>query len=267
VSAAARVVAVDWSGRRSGAARSIWLAEVRDGHVARLEDGRTRDAVADHLVALAADGDPLVVGLDFSFSLPAWFLRLRGYTWAPELWDAATDEAETWLADVAPPFWGTRGRPRPDLPAHLRATEARLAVGSITPKSTFQVSGAGSVGAGSLRGFPVLHRLRTAGFAVWPFDDASVPVLFEIWPRLLTGPVVKTSADARARYLSDHDVDLPPVLRDRAVASDDAFDAVVSALVMARHVDDLFARRAVDDGTTRLEGEVWCPPPARVGVR
>src|SRR5262245_18910974 len=159
----------------------------------------------------------MVVGLDFSFSLPAWFLRERGYGSAPELWVASSVEAEAWLTDVRPPFWGTTGHPRPELPAHLRVTEAALVVGSTAPKSTFQVSGAGSVGAGSLRGFPVLHRLRGAGFAVWPFDDATSPVLFEVWPRLLTGPVVKTRADARARYLDAHEYELPPSLRDRAI--------------------------------------------------
>lgn len=265
--ARARVVALDWSGRRTGAERSIWLAEVRTGGIdergselVRLEDGRTRDQIADHLVELAGEDGDLVVGLDFSFSLPAWFLQARGWSSAAELWDVATDESEDWLRDVRPPFWGTRGHRRPRLPeGGLRATERSIAVGGITPKSTFQVSGAGSVGAGSLRGFPVLARLRAAGFSVWPFDDAVPPVLFEVWPRLLTGPVVKSCPDARACYVDEHLPDLDPELRSRAVRSDDAFDAAVSAVVMARHVHDLLSRRRATDERTRFEGAVWCP--------
>jgi hypothetical protein len=62
-----RVVAVDWSGRASGEQRAIWLAEVRDGELTRLEAGRTRDEVAEHVVALAADDPDLVVGFDSPF--------------------------------------------------------------------------------------------------------------------------------------------------------------------------------------------------------
>ena len=41
--------------------------------------GRTRAQLGDHLVA-RADADPgLVVGFDFSFSFPAWFLDERGF--------------------------------------------------------------------------------------------------------------------------------------------------------------------------------------------
>jgi hypothetical protein len=271
-----RVVAVDWSGRRRGERRSIWLAEVHDGTVTRVEDGRSREEIVEHLLAhtgelassdAAGRGDGLVVGFDFSFSLPAWFLRERGYASACELWDAAAHEAETWLTDLTPPFWGRRGCPRPDVASHLRETEAAVgSVHGIRPKSTFQVSGAGSVGAGSLRGFPALARLRAHGFSVWPFDDAVLPAVFEVWPRLLTGPVVKSDRDARTRYLDERFPELPAHARDPAVASDDAFDALVSALVMARHVDELCSAARRDDAVTRLEGAIWEPgrAPTRV---
>lgn len=73
-----RVIAIDWSGATSGARRRIWLAEYRDGEVARLECGKSRDQIADHLIELAECDPDLVVGLDFAFSLPAWFLDERG---------------------------------------------------------------------------------------------------------------------------------------------------------------------------------------------
>ena len=37
-------------------------------------------------------------------------------------------------------------------------------------KSIFQLVGNGQVGAGSVRGMPLVARLRAAGLAIWPFD-------------------------------------------------------------------------------------------------
>ena len=134
------------------------------------------------------------------------------------------------------------------------------AVGGIRPKSTFQIGGAGSVGTGSVRGWPALVRLREAGFAIWPFDvPASPPVAVEIYPRVFTGPVVKSSASARADLLDARYPALPPRLRDHAVASEDAFDAAVSALAMSSHEDELRALPRVDDEMGRREGRVWTP--------
>jgi hypothetical protein len=255
------VVAVDWSGRRTGEQRFLWLAEAADGVLVRLEAGRTRAALVDELVALAADGAAPVVGLDFSFSLPAWFLDARGYAGAPELWAAAAVDGERWLQECPEPFWGLTGRKRPDGHEQFRVTESSLAaVGGIRPKSTFQIGGAGSVGTGSVRGFPALLRLRAAGFAIWPFDaPARPPVAIEIYPRSLTGAVVKSDPLARIAYLAAHVPDLEPGLRDRAIASEDAFDAAVSALVMSRHEAALRNLRALDEPVARREGWVWSP--------
>ena len=45
-----RVMGIDWSGAVAGAAQKIWLAEVRDGEVVRLEAGRGRREMAEHLI-------------------------------------------------------------------------------------------------------------------------------------------------------------------------------------------------------------------------
>jgi len=255
------VLAVDWSGRQRGEQHFIWTGEARHDELRRLECGLTRMQLIDALIARAEDDTGLVVGFDFSFSLPAWFLDAQGYESAPELWDAAARDGETWLRECAPPFWGRPGRPRPPLREHFRSTETRLAaVGGIRPKSTFQIGGAGSVGTGSVRGFPMLARLRRAGFSVWPFDEpAWPPVVVEIYPRALTGAVVKSNRDARRAYVDDHHPGLAPELRDLSVASEDAFDAAVSALVMAREESALRALPAIDDPVARREGWVWTP--------
>ena len=256
------VLAVDWSGRRLGEQRYLWIAEAVDGVLVGLEAGRSRVALIDHLVARVEADPTLVVGFDFSFSLPVWFLDDRGYATAPELWDAATSEGEAWLQSSAPPFWGRPGRPRPLLTEHFRITEARIgAVGGIRPKSTFQIGGAGSVGTGSVRGFPALVRLRTAGFAIWPFDvPARPPVVVEIYPRTLTGAVVKSDPAARVAHLNRHHPALDPELRARAIASEDAFDAAVSALVMSRYESALRDLPTLHDPVVQREGWVWSPP-------
>ncbi|MBV9665676.1 MAG: hypothetical protein JOZ37_17055, partial [Actinobacteria bacterium] len=81
-----RVVAVDWSGRAQGGERYRWAAEVVDGELVSLRDGWDIDSLFTHLVALAEDDD-IAVGLDFSFSLPAWFLDTLGVADGPALWD------------------------------------------------------------------------------------------------------------------------------------------------------------------------------------
>ena len=262
-----RVVAVDWSGRATAAAAYLWLAEARFGEhgaeLVRLECGRTREQVVDHLVTLLDDG-PLVVGLDFSFALPGWWLAQEGYRDGPGLWAAAVDQGEAWLQQCAPPFWGRPGCPKPPggPDAGLRVTERALSVGGIAPKSTFQIGGAGAVGTGSVRGWPLLLRLRDAGYAVWPFTaPASPPLVVEVWPRLCTGPVVKSDAHARVRYVQTHLAHVQGEVRDLMCASEDAFDAGCTALVMAEHASTFACLDAPVDPLARCEGWVWSPTP------
>jgi len=249
-----RIVAIDWSGRRAGERRAIWAGHAQDGRLIALEGGRTRAEVVADLIALVATTERLVVGLDFSFSAPSWFLAQLGLASAYELWDAADLYGEQWLHECADPFWGRPGRRRPNLVGHLRRTEV-----GIGAKSVFQIGGAGAVGTGSWRGMPFLRQLRNAGFSIWPFDPPGWPRVIEIYPRLLTGPVVKSSKEARIAFLADRrwcfDGDLAAV----AASSDDAFDAAISALVMAEHAVALAELEMVIDPVARLEGQVWKP--------
>jgi uncharacterized protein DUF429 len=258
-----RVLAVDWSGARLGPERHIWLAEARSAHsLVRLEAGRDRQALAVHLLAEATRDPRLVIGLDFSFGFPAWFTQtVLGVADGPSAWAQVARLGETWLASCEPPFWGRPGRGRPTLagPA-LRWTERAVprAAGSV-PKSVFQVGGAGSVGTGSLRGMPLLLRLREAGACVWPFQAGGWPLVIEIYPRLLTGRVAKSQAAAREALLAREFPDLDVGHRRLAVASEDAFDAAVSALVMARHVADLADLPPLADPPAHQEGRIWHP--------
>jgi len=107
------VVAVDWSGRRQAAAAHIWSAQVRGDELVALECGRSGAEVAAWLVARAEREPRVVVGLDFAFSFPAWFLATLGVASGPELWAVAERCGEGWLAGCPFPFWGRRARWKP----------------------------------------------------------------------------------------------------------------------------------------------------------
>ena len=216
-----RILAVDWSGARTGAHRAIWLAEARDGRIVRLEGGRSREQLVAHLLEEAERNPELVAGLDFAFSLPEWFLRAQGIDGVSNAWDLVSREAEAWLCDPEPPFWRERKPPGDG----FRRTE--LECGG-RPKSVFQLVGAGQVGTGSLRGIPFLPQLRER-FAIWPFDEPRLPLLVEIYPRLYA--------------------------RDGAYPNEHARDAAVSALAMSRWRSDW--RRLPHDPAYALEGRIW----------
>jgi len=74
-----------------------------------------------HLLSLS--GEPVVVGLDFAFSFPAWYVRERGWTAVREVWSAIADEGELLLDEERDPFWGrSSGQGVPE-ERRLRATE------------------------------------------------------------------------------------------------------------------------------------------------
>ncbi|MDQ3811284.1 MAG: DUF429 domain-containing protein [Chloroflexota bacterium] len=250
-----RTIAVDWSGALAGSARHIWLAEAdQAGRLVRLSGGRAREQVAHDLLATMAEQSRVVIGLDFAFSFPSWYLRALGVDGGGPLWAQVAKHGERWLRECQPPFWGRPGKRRPLLEEHFRATERRLHQFGV--KSAFQIGGAGAVGTGSIRGMPLLQRLRAGGASIWPFDPPGWPLVVEIYPRALTGAVIKSSATARRAYLAQR---YPLLLESFAVLTEDAFDAAVSALVMAEHGDELSSLAAVDDAEARLEGRVWVP--------
>jgi hypothetical protein len=252
-----RVLAVDWSGAMERERRRIWLAEASpDGErLLRLEDGRSREELAEHLVEELPPGTEAVVGLDFAFGVPAWFAARLGARSGDELWACVAEQAEGWLAGCAPPFWGRPGRRRPELPAHFRLTEAAHA----SAKSVFQIGGAGAVGTGSLRGMPLLRVLRTAGFSIWPFHDEGWPRAVEIYPRHFTRPVRKSSAGARAAYLELFHPRLARAHVRLAASSEHAFDAAVAALGMSEALARGAGFPPAADAVERLEGAIWAP--------
>lgn len=254
-------VAVDWSGAKRPAGK-IWIAHANDGALRELDPLETRDQVVAQLVQHWRRNPDTVAGLDFGFSFPAWFLRHHLLSNAFDLWDLARRDGERWLRECDWPFWGRPGKRKPDLQADHRRTEQRVgSIKGVSPKSCFQIGGAGAVGTGTIRGMPFLMRLREEGCAVWPFDKLRQPLLVEIYPRALTGEVIKSSTECRAEYLQRWP-QLTPALAERAIRSEDAFDAAVSALIMDAHINTFRCLENGDD-VAQVEGEIWVPeaPP------
>ncbi len=250
------VIAVDWSGDAHLARSRIYLAEATEpGQLTRLEAGRTRAELTAHVLA----SNLTAVGLDFGFAFPAAFMEQLGVRSAPDLWRLVAERGEAWIAACAPPFWGRPGRPRTSMPQFRKTELAVPRTSGIGPKSMFQNGGAGAVGTGSIRGMPLLLALHAAGATIWPYVSGAAPVVVEIYPRLLTGPVRKANAAARRAHLDQRWPLLQPEFRERATNSEDAFDAAVSALVMIEHVADLSNLPAEQDPVFQREGRIWHP--------
>ena len=291
-----RVVGIDWSGRIDSAGQrrhiwaGIWTRDNAGNITVKLESGRTRVEIAEWLIALSAGTPRMIVGFDFCFSYPAWFVRdEHSCKSAPAFWQhlADHDHAERWLtrSHEDPRFWG-KPHKRPaefsgehlhrmmratdidcKLIAHIPEAERQARVKGITPKSVFQIGGSGSVGTASLRGFPVLLRLREAGFRIWPFDRplTSKPLVVEMYTRLNTGAVHKSNPASRAAYLLRKRREDPAyaalsrTVMQRARGSEDAFDALVSTMVMAARRDSFATLPKPRDPLHGIEGWTWAP--------
>jgi len=285
---------IDAPGQRRHIWAGIWTQSANGKPRIQLEAGRTREEVADWLIELSAETPNMAVSVDCCFSYPAWFLQEHGCATVFEFWQkAASGLAEQWLAreceGVARDerFWG-KPHKRPaqfcgpgyrsmfrfadydnKIAQALEGGDAERAakMRGITPKSPFQIGGSGSVGTGSLRAMPFLLRLHAAGFRVWPFESAArnKPLLVEMYTRLLTGPVAKSNEAARAAYLKarrKNDAVYAGISRGvyaKALGSEDAFDALVSAMEMARHEDEFAKLKATKDAVLLLEGLTWRP--------
>jgi hypothetical protein len=221
------VIAVDWSGARRP--KGIWLAVVRDGGLVESRALRTREEAVQYLL----DAEPpLVAGFDFSFGVPEWFARANGCASIDDVWTRAARDGERWLEPTRP-FW----RDRCDVPPERRFRRCELRYPAA--KSIFQLVGNGQVGAGSVRGMPLLAEMRAKGVAIWPFDAPAERTAFEIYPSALR----------------------PFAPEAGPFPSNDERDAVCSALVMWDARETVAALKAATDPTTRLEGDVWAPTP------
>lgn len=297
-----RIIGIDWSGRVDAAGQrrhiwaGIWTQDAAGRITVKLESGRTRDEITTWLIGLAYETPAMVIGFDFCFSYPAWFVRdEHAVATAPEFWKRVVEQGhgERWLARGAEDrrFWG-KPHKRPaefsgdhlhrmmratdidcKMISHIPEPERQARMKGITPKSVFQIGGSGSVGTASIRGFPLLLRLREAGFRIWPFDTPILdvpdpkPLVLEMYSRLNTGAVHKSNAAARAAYLLNKRKEDPAyaalsrTVMQRARSSEDAFDALVSTMVMAERRGSFATLPKPYDPLHIVEGWTWAPEP------
>jgi hypothetical protein len=86
-----------------------------------------------------------------------------------------------------------------------------------------------------------------------------------MYTRLLTGAVAKSNAEARKAYLARRRKEeavyagLSRGVMAKALGSEDAFDALVSALEMVRWRAEFPGLKRTEDAALRLEGTTWRP--------
>jgi len=220
------VAVLDWSSASTPkrGRDSIWLGVAGSAGV-RADNLPTRALAEAHLAGVFQDtlarGERLLLACDLSFGFPRGFAPvITGQADALAVWDWLAhhirDDAANRhnLREVAAmangyfagdgPFWGNGARAdvpglsrrKPALPeglAEFRLTEAVARAQGLNPKSSWQLAGAGAVGAQNLVGLPILARLRAqvlGAVAVWPFQPPDTPiVLVETYTALVDGPV------------------------------------------------------------------------------
>jgi hypothetical protein len=278
-----RFACFDWSGQAVERPRGIALAVAEaEGPPRLVERSWSRADALDWLRAIAASGEPWLIGLDLSPTLP--FADAGAYFpgWAespgdaPALWAlvdrmSATDPhlgVGSFLANptIARYFrqhgarlgdrFGARGGGR------LRIVEAHgRATGQGPATSCFNLVGAAQVGKSSLTGMRLLHRLAGA-LPVWPIDPLSAtgPVLVEIYTTTAARAAgiapgrskLRSAAALTAALAALGSPDHPPLAR----YDDHATDAILTAawLRTVAHAPALWHPPLLTPSLARTEG-------------
>lgn len=103
----------------------------------------------------------------------------------------------------------------------------------------------------------MLKRLHDGGCSIWPFDPPNWPLVVEIYPRLFTGSVKKSSPSAREAHLKAYERSLTQGQRKDAISSEDAFDAAISAVEMGKRLVEFERLQQATNVQELLEGRMW----------
>lgn len=276
--------AIDWSGARGERQRGIALAVasggkapvlVRPGHV------WSRAEILDWLEGVAAAGEDMMIGFDFSAAFafadrgayfPEWTESPAGIR---DLWSlverlANRDphyEVGGFLAhcearrhfrhgrgDVGDLFEAGAGRLRL-VEHHQRATKQAASV------SNFNLVGAAQVGKASLAGMRLLHRLH-GRIPLWPLDPVPRrgPLLVEIYTSLAARAAGIPAGRSKIRDGSALDTALAalgsPPAGLRGPVSDHASDALLAAAWLRAIASDTayWTPAPLDDALAKTEG-------------
>ncbi|WP_446744842.1 hypothetical protein [Silvibacterium acidisoli] len=257
------LIAIDWSGAKDAASqrKHIWAAKL-SGNDLSLDSRRTRDEVTAWLIEQKRLYPRLLVGLDFAFSFPLWYVEQHGPA-IHDFWTYIEENAERLILCKETPFWGRAAHPKPrrlSREESLRQTDLHTIVNGQYPKSAFQVNYPGAVGTATLRGAKHLLELQRAGFSIWPFQHPGKQSIVEIYPRLFT-QIPVSRLDERRKFLdADRFRWLPKEVSRDAIQSVDAFDALVSVLGMRDRCEEFLKTAGNLSHANRLEGKIFAQP-------
>ena len=309
-----RVAILDWSA--SGVPKtgkdSIWIG-VSDASGTTSQNIATRVAAEAAILALAQmaikSGERLLIGADLNFGAPAGLAKhLTGRAEAMALWawlaERITDDTRNRnnyrvvaakMNTTLPgggPFWGNGSKTEVDgLPrtkpalldwlAEHRLCDQQSKAEGLAPKSLWQLAGAGAVGAQSLLGMPMLHRLKAAlgaDCAVWPFEpiDDKAVVIAEVYAAFIGADVRALEARGKIRDSAEvellssafwtlaqtdrlaplFDIDADPVLlREEGWTLGTGHGPTLRAAIPANHLPP----RLRDDCFAMPQGVAWVP--------
>ncbi len=283
-------VGVHWVQPRRVTPGSWWIVALLPGEDATVEVAVVADltsgGVVDYLRGLSR---PVVAGLAFCFSAPAWFVQREHQGSVDDLWrwaekKAGGDDRDTISDDLPEPFQFVKGD------AAIRSPRARgseklfretemtiLNELGVVPASIFDIGGEGSVGALAIKGMRILADLRKGGArgaAIWPMDDPQLPdglTCVEIFPRSVWTSVYpaelpwsKKNVMRRWNFIADRRDDGVVISDSHAaeLATDErAFDALLTAWALRRYGRNLGA--VADDPVALVEGRIWVPQKMR----
>jgi len=259
-----RIIAIDWSGSQDDSTqkKTIWIADWRERtRTLTLECGRTRRQAMDYVVRAAGEDPALVVGFDFAFSFPADFARRLGCDKAEELWKAIGNLGSSWMQGEWPDeFYVVHGRKKPEFFKDGSRQELRATDSLYKAQPIFKL-GVGGVGRASIAGQPLLLTLLDQGFSIWPFHETRYPLALEIYPGAYWEGLKRKEPDQRREslatprfsWIADAEV------RGKAIASRDAFDALISVAAMHAGREELAVLQQSTDAVELLEGKIWRP--------
>lgn len=265
--------ALDWSGAKGPRQKGIALAVCSAGAEAPVliapPGGWSREAVLDWLIARAKERADMIIGIDFSPSLP--FDSDGGFFPG---WDEAPRNArDLWgFVDAhcaAEPHLGANGfvdHPRASgyfrrshgrlggqfglANGRLRVVEKRCRDGGFGPaQSCFNLVGAAQVGKSSLTGMRLLHRLA-GRVPIWPFDDrpAEGPLIVEIYTTI-AARAARVARGSKIRNGGDLDAALRRLESNAHIPLDRYDDHATDAILAAA-----WLRIAA------MEPKLWHPP-------
>lgn len=138
-----RAIAIDWSGALRSKGK-IWAAVAIGPRLESLLPQSSRECVIAWLIEQLEQPNA-IAGLDFAFSMPAWFVRdEHSCDNAIAFWMVVKREGERWLKCCQYPFWGCKGTRKPRNCELFRETEKDVLnpAEKANPTSTFQLVGA-----------------------------------------------------------------------------------------------------------------------------